>query len=168
MRMIAQSKRLERNRVPIVKVTFNLLEIRWSQTQFLLKKTKESESRAKDDDEDKNVEITEDKTENYADSFEDALLTGVFDLFFKLVKFQKQDSCESKRRGMLDAMKSMSMVKREKGDTSSLQKVKSLITRWHDVKKQKVEDKSEGMSIIKRRSVVKIQNDNRIFIVHEV
>lgn len=57
--------------------------------------------------------------------------------------------------------------KREKGNTSSLQKTKSLLSRWFGVKKEPKKN-SEGATVIERGSVIQIAAPNEYFIVFEV
>ena len=62
----------------------------------------------------------------------------------------------------------MNTGKREKGDTSSLQKVKSLLSTWFGVEKEPSKEKAEGATVIERGSVIQIATPNEHFVVFEV
>ena len=64
------------------------------------------------------------------------------------MRLQHIDSYDQKREALSNAMKAMSMGKRENGDTTALQKMTSLLARWFGAKKEKLNKPKEGASII--------------------
>ena len=93
---------------------------------------------------------------------------STFKKFAQVLRLQPHMSDSHKSEAIFDSMKSMGMGKRDKGDTSSLQKTKSLLSRQFGVKKEASKEKPENASIIERGSIIEAIGRDTNFIVFEV
>ena len=128
----------------------------------LEKATKSSEGNEID-----KIFLNDAENEKFVETYEDGS-GSPFDLFLDVIRLQQSNSYEQKREALFNTMKAMSMGKREKGDTTALQKTKSLLARWFGVNKEKLNEPKEGASTIERGSVIQIQNSDQLFAVFEV
>eukprot|EP00957_Ditylum_brightwellii_P095401 7266924-Ditylum_brightwellii.AAC.1 len=85
-----------------------------------------------------NLPLTELENEQLVAELHHDGTVAPFYLFLNITRLKKGESCEQKTDVVFNCMKSMSMVKREKGDTSLLQKMKLLLAWWFGVQKRAI------------------------------
>lgn len=112
------------------------------------------------------IELTDEDLRRFEEVHEDGSKSP-FNLFMDVITLKNDDTQDRKKNVIFECMQAMAMGKREKGNTSSLQKTKSLLSRWFGVKKEPKKN-SEGATVIERGSVIQIAAPNEYFIVFEV
>ena len=88
-----------------------------------------------------------------------------FSKLMKVIGTKINTSENHKIEVTFDSVNSISIGKNEKGDTTLLQKIKSLLSMWFSVRKEEVSGEKEDESAIERGLVIEVIGRNKCFVL---